>query len=71
MLVTELAKGEKDTQSQVFGPSIAFVTGGTGKMTVKGETTELKRGGIFFIAQGVDVELEGTDELRFYRAFAE
>jgi mannose-6-phosphate isomerase len=71
MLVTELGKDEHETVKAVKGPSIQFVTSGSGKMSVGGQEYDLPEGAIFFIGQGVDVKITARDNLAVYRAYAE
>jgi mannose-6-phosphate isomerase len=56
----------------VNGPSIMIVTSGSGKMRVGGKEVDLSFGFIFFIGQGVGVELEAKGEkMMVHRAYAE
>lgn len=71
MLITEMQSGEKDTISAIAGPSIAIVTSGNGKMTSDGETYDANEGYIFFIGQGVQVDLKAEGQFTMYRAYAE
>ncbi|KAJ9504040.1 hypothetical protein H2202_000096 [Exophiala xenobiotica] len=72
MLVTELKGGETDTVKPVVGPSIMFVTSGNGTMKVDGgRELPLDEGSIFFIGQGVSVEISAKGDLAAYRAYAE
>jgi mannose-6-phosphate isomerase len=73
MLVTELQKGEQETVKPVHGPGIMFVTRGTGEMRAGGNSFQPKEGSIYFVGQGVDVELNASsdDGLTVYRAYAE
>ena len=71
MLKTTLGNGDKETIDAIDGPSILFVTAGSGKMTAKGESFEIKEGFVYFIGQGVETMYEAEKELVVYRAYAE
>jgi len=71
MMITELKSGEKEGLREVQGPSTMIVTEGAGKMTAGGKEYELKEGWIFFIGQGVEVEISAEKQLALYRAYAE
>lgn len=71
MLVTELSPGETETVKPVSGPSIMFATSGSGKFTVQGQEYPLDEGYIYFVGQGVAVEISAKDNLAVYRAYAE
>jgi mannose-6-phosphate isomerase len=71
MLKTELEGGEREVVEKIAGPSILFSTSGQGKMSAGGEDFEVKEGYIFFIGQGVEVELVAERGLVIYRAYAQ
>ncbi|KAI1615035.1 phosphomannose isomerase type I [Exophiala viscosa] len=71
MLVTELKGGEKETVKPVNGPSTLIVTNGSGTLASQGQEYPLKEGSIYFIGQGVKVEISAKDEMATYRAYAE
>ncbi|EXJ93911.1 phosphomannose isomerase type I [Capronia coronata CBS 617.96] len=71
MLVTELAAGETETVKPVLGPSIMIATSGHGKMTVDGQEFPLDEGYIYFVGQGVTLDISASDDLAVYRAYAE
>lgn len=71
MMITELKSGEKEGMHEVQGPSTMIVTEGAGKMTAGGKEYELKEGWIFFIGQGIEVEISAEKEMALYRAYAE
>lgn len=73
MLQTELKNaGEKEVLAAVGGPSIMLVTKGDGKMKVRGKEFHLNEGAVYFIGQGVDVEIESTTgELLLHTALVE
>lgn len=71
MLVTELRAGDSELVKAVLGPSIMVVASGAGKMSVQGEEFVLGEGCIYFVGQGVDVEMNAVDDLVVYRAYAE
>jgi mannose-6-phosphate isomerase len=55
----------------VEGPSIAVVTNGQGTLKAKDKSWELGEGSVFFIAQGVELELQSGEGLSIYIAFVE
>jgi len=71
MLVTELLAGETETVKPIMGPSILFITSGFGRMRVESHEYALEEGGIYFIGQGVGVEIAARENLAAYRAYAE
>ncbi|KAL6243485.1 hypothetical protein RBB50_009477 [Rhinocladiella similis] len=71
MLVTELASGETERVKPINGPSTLIVTNGIGKLKVQGQEMPLEEGSIFFIGQGVPVEISATEKMAVYRAYAE
>jgi len=71
MLVTQLEEKQQEIVDAVQGPSIMIVTSGSGTMKVEGKTHDLKEGYVFFIGQGVSVELESNKGMVTYRAYAE
>ncbi|KAL6720185.1 hypothetical protein ACLMJK_002106 [Lecanora helva] len=71
MLVTELGKGEREVQEKVGGPSVVFATSGKGRMRAGGEEFEIRAGFVFFVGQGVEMELVAEDGLVVWRAYAE
>jgi mannose-6-phosphate isomerase len=71
MLVTQLEAKQQEVVEPVQGPSVMIVTSGTGTMKVEGKTRDLKEGYVFFVGQGVPVELESEKGMVAYRAYAE
>ena len=72
MLVTQLNTDSKEKVKAIRGPSIMFVTNGSGIMRAAGKEVDLNFGYIFFIGQGLDMEFETKDEkMMVYRAYAE
>lgn len=71
MLQTELKAGEKESLGAVGGPSIVLATKGSAQMKAKGKSFELNEGAVFFVAPGVDLELESKDGLLMHTAFVE
>lgn len=71
MLVTELKGGEKETVKPVKGPSTLIVTNGSGKLVAQGQEYPLDEGSIYFIGQGVEIEISAKEDLAAYRAYAE
>lgn len=71
MLVTELKSGDTDTIQPIEGPSIAFMTKGSGRLKADGQEAQIQAGSIYFIGQGVEVVYESTsDDLTIFRAYA-
>ncbi|EXJ92177.1 phosphomannose isomerase type I [Capronia epimyces CBS 606.96] len=71
ILVTELSPGETETVKPILGPSIMVATTGYGNLTAEGREYPLGEGYIYFIGQGVPVEINARDKLAVYRAYAE
>lgn len=78
VLQTELKRaGEREVLKKAGGPAVAIVTKGRAKLTARkdgmGEKRyELHEGQVFFVAQGVEVELEsGDDGLLLHTAIVE
>ncbi|KAL8823360.1 MAG: hypothetical protein Q9191_005925 [Dirinaria sp. TL-2023a] len=71
MMKTVLNPGETETVEKIDGPSVLFVTEGSGKMSAEGERFELQEGFIFFVGQGVETTYETGKGLVIYRAYAE
>ncbi|KIW91480.1 mannose-6-phosphate isomerase, class I [Cladophialophora bantiana CBS 173.52] len=69
LLVTKLSAGGKEEVGRIAGPSIMVVTNGHGKMSVDGREYELHEGSIFFVGNGVEVEMTAREELVVYRAY--
>ena len=71
MMKTTLGNGDTETIEKIGGPSVFFVTKGSGKLLAEAETYELKEGYIFFVGQGIETKYEAGQELVVYRAYAE
>lgn len=72
VLCTWLSSGEKETHKAILGPSLMVVTKGSGRMKLPGDRTlEMKEGFVFFIGQGVAVDMESDKGMAVYRPFAE
>ena len=73
MLRTRLERGERESVAAVNWPGILFVTSGEGIMSAGGVKFELKKGYVFFIAAGVEIDMEGSssDKLDVWRATVE
>lgn len=71
MLKTTLRDGGTETIESIDGPSVLFVTSGSGKMNAESESYELKAGFVFFVGQGVETKFEAGQDLVVYRAYAE
>ena len=72
VLATCLGAGDKETHKAILGPSIMIVTKGCGKMKAPGDKTyDLNEGYVYFIGQGVAVDLSSEKGMAVYRPFAE
>lgn len=72
MLVTTLGAGEKEVVKGLGGPGVMLVTEGKGRMTAEGKESEVKKGWVFFIGVGTELELVGDSAgLEFHLAFCE
>jgi mannose-6-phosphate isomerase len=71
-LETRLKGGEKEVLGAVKGPSIILATEGGGKLEASGKLVNLTEGQCYFVAQGVELELEaGSDGLLMHSFFVE
>lgn len=68
MLVAGLRAGEGDVLEAGEGPGVLIVTQGTGRMGADGAEFELKEGFIYFVAPGVEVELETESGMQVFMA---
>lgn len=68
MLKTDLKKGETDEISASEGPGTLIVTKGSGILHANGENFEVKEGFIFYIAPGVPIKLEASQEVQIHMA---
>ncbi len=68
---TVLGREDKETIEAIDGPSILFVTTGSGKMTAESKSYEVKEGFVYFIGQGVETSYMANQQLVIYRAYAE
>lgn len=71
MLKTALGDGDTETIEKIKGPSVLFVTSGSGKLIAEAKSYELKKGYIFFVGQGVETMYEAEKDLVVFRAYAE
>lgn len=71
MMKTVLGREDKETIEAIDGPSILFVTTGSGKMTAESKSYEVKEGFVYFIGQGVETSYMANQQLVIYRAYAE
>ena len=72
VLATQLAGGEPEVLGANGGPGILVVTKGSARMRAKGQEVEVKEGGVWFVAPGVETEFEaGKEGLQMFRAYAE
>lgn len=72
MLQVSLKGGEKETIEALKGPGIFIATKGGASMKAGGKQVDVGEGHVFFVAQGVEVELEaGKDGLLLHEAYVE
>ena len=71
MMKTTLQEGDTEVIEKVDGPSVLFVTSGSGKLTAETGSHDLKKGFVFFVGQGVETKYEADQDLVLYRAYAE
>ena len=71
MLKTALGDGDTEIIEEISGPSVLFVTSGSGKLMAQAKSDALKKGFIFFVGQGVETMYEAEQDLVIYRAYAE
>ncbi|KAL3473399.1 mannose-6-phosphate isomerase, class I [Aspergillus californicus] len=71
VLATSLKAGEEERQGPIGGPSIVVVTRGSGQMVVTGEKLQLHEGAVFFVGEGVGLELMSREGMQVYRPYAE
>ena len=63
---------ENETQKAILGPSLMIVTKGHGAMKIPGDQiVELHEGYIFFVGQGVALDLSTDKGIALYRVYAE
>ncbi|KAK3675102.1 hypothetical protein LTR78_005036 [Recurvomyces mirabilis] len=61
-LETNLKGGDKEELGAINGPAILLATKGGGTMKARGKTVGLHEGACYFVAQGVELQLEGGKE---------
>lgn len=72
VLATCLGAGENETHKAILGPSIMIVTKGCGKMKAPGDKVyDMNEGYVYFVGQGVAVDLSTDKGMAVYRPFAE
>jgi mannose-6-phosphate isomerase len=71
VLSTQLNDGESESIEALGGPAIMIVTKGEGTMKAEGKEHKLSEGFIFFIGQGVPIDLQATKGLQAFTAFVE
>jgi len=71
MMKTFLGREEKETVEAIDGPSVLFVTVGSGKMMADGKSYEVNEGFVYFVGQGVETSYVADQHLVVYRAYAE
>ncbi|MCJ1418106.1 hypothetical protein MMC32_004451 [Xylographa parallela] len=68
MLLTELESGDTEEIEASDGPTVMWVTSGSGLMKVNGKEFKLDEGYVFFIGSGVQVTYEAESTLAIYAA---
>lgn len=68
MLATKLESGEAETIKAGEGPGVMIVTEGEGKLKGDGGEFELKAGGIYYVAPGVEIDLSSEGGLQAFMA---
>ncbi|KAK4464477.1 mannose-6-phosphate isomerase [Cladorrhinum samala] len=63
VLRVKLDTDEREKIEANEGPAVLIVTKGTGKLTADGKAHKLEEGGIFFVAPGVEVSFDTTQDL--------
>jgi mannose-6-phosphate isomerase len=75
VLATSLGAGERETQKAISGPSLLFVTKGCGQLEVsEGKSVksfDLREGYVYFVGQGVSLDLSTDKGMAVYRPYAE
>ena len=71
MLRTQLGQGEKEVISAISGPSVLFVTSGSGKLHAEQNIYDIKEGYVFFVGQGTELSYESEKGIEIYSAYAE
>ncbi|CAK4032263.1 Mannose-6-phosphate isomerase [Lecanosticta acicola] len=71
MLQTELGPGDQETLGAAGGPSILLATRGSGTLLAGGKSYPLHEGAVYFIAHGVDLEVDSKDGLLLHTAIVE
>ena len=71
MLKIQLTGEDKEVIKAINGPSVLFVTSGTGSLAAEGETWSLKEGFIFFVGHSIEVTYQSDTGIEVYSAYAE
>jgi mannose-6-phosphate isomerase len=72
VLATVSKAGEEERQKPIAGPSIVVVTRGNGEMIVNGQNKlGMHEGSVFFVGEGVPIELISSEGMQVYRPYAE
>ncbi|KAL5342801.1 RmlC-like cupin domain-containing protein [Aspergillus crustosus] len=72
VLATILKPGEEEKHRPIAGPSIIVVTKGSGELVVLGEKKfDLHEGAVFFVGEGVPLEILSQNGVEVYRPYAE
>ncbi|PIG81664.1 mannose-6-phosphate isomerase [Aspergillus arachidicola] len=75
VLATSLGAGEHETHKAISGPSLLFVTKGSGRLELSEgksvKTFDLQEGYVYFVGQGVSLDLSTDKGIAVYRPYAE
>ncbi|KAE8363061.1 RmlC-like cupin domain-containing protein [Aspergillus caelatus] len=75
VLATSLGAGEHETHKAISGPSLLFVTKGCGRLELSEgksvKTFDLQVGYVYFVGQGVSLDLSTDKGMAVYRPYAE
>jgi len=74
VLRLQLEIGQRETHPPIDGPSVAIVTGGSGKIhSGATDAFEVRKGEVFFVGAGTELQYVpyGEDTLEIYRAFVD
>ncbi|KAK7704757.1 hypothetical protein SLS57_010381 [Botryosphaeria dothidea] len=69
MLASDIPSGATEHLTAVSGPSSLICTQGWGEFKADGKTYEIKEGYVFFIGQGVELEIGAKEALQLFTAY--
>ena len=71
MLATHLEENDKEIISPIAGPTVLFITRGSGTMRAGDKTWKIREGFVFFVGQGTELTYETEKSTEIYSAYAE